>query len=156
MRRKRGWKSRLTRMVQVSWRERALLAEAALHLARARVLLALVPFPRLSPRLGTFVAAADPRAAPRTGSADQARIAREIGWAVTRAATHVPFRAVCLPQAIAAQAMLRRRGIGAGLHLGARKGTEKPLEAHAWLDAAGVEVTGYPENARHVEIGCYV
>jgi len=29
-------------------------------------------------------------------------------------------------------------------HIGAAKDTEKPRDAHAWLDAAGVQVTGYP------------
>jgi hypothetical protein len=45
-----------------------------------------------------------------TNDADVA-FARDIGWAVTRAAGHVPFGAVCLPQAIAAQRMLKRHGI---------------------------------------------
>jgi hypothetical protein len=40
-------------------------------------------------------------------------------------------------------------GIDSVLHFGARTGQDKigqdkPIDTHAWLDAAGVEVTGYP------------
>jgi len=45
---------------------------------------------------------------------------------------------------MAARIMLKRRGVGSVLHFGAAKGENKPFDAHAWLDAAGVEVTGYP------------
>ncbi len=43
------------------------------------------------------------------------------------------MRAVCLPKAIAAQAMLRRRGVGGHLCLGAGR-KEGELAAHAWLE----------------------
>ena len=52
--------------------------------------------------------------------------------------------------------MLKRRGVGSVLHFGAAKGEQKPLDAHAWLDAAGVEVTGYPVAAKFTEIACFV
>ena len=35
-------------------------------------------------------------------------------------------------------------------------GVDKPLDAHAWLDAAGVEVTGYPVPGKFAEIACFV
>jgi hypothetical protein len=75
---------------------------------------------------------------------------------VTRAARYVPFRAVCLPQAMAARLMLKRRGIASTMHFGAAKGEAKPLDAHAWLDAAGVEVTGFPVAEKFAEIACFV
>ncbi len=75
---------------------------------------------------------------------------------MTRSARYLPFKAVCLPQAMAAQAMLRRRGVTSVMHFGAARGEEKPLDAHAWLDAAGVEVTGYPVAERFAEIACFV
>lgn len=156
--RKRSWKSKATRLIQVDWRERGLLAEAVARLIVARVRIAGQPFRRIAKTLGTFVPPADPRiaAARAPGPADQARVARDVGWAVTRAARHVPFEAVCLPQAMAAHAMLRRRGIDSVMHLGARRSDEKPIDAHAWLDAAGVEVTGYPLSEGMTEIGAFV
>jgi len=57
---------------------------------------------------------------------------------------------------MAARIMLRRRGIASVMHFGAAKGKENPLDAHAWLDAAGVEVTGYPVAPGFAEIGCFV
>src|SRR5215475_5971221 len=84
---------------QIGWRRRGLIAEAATWLLIARLALLVVPFPRLARWLGAFVPPADPRvaevAAPTT--ADQAQLAKEISWAVTRGAAHVPFKAVCLP-----------------------------------------------------------
>jgi hypothetical protein len=146
------------RFGQVDNRRRALLAEAVACLLAARLALIVMPFPRLARRLGTFVPPTDPRAMPaKMATADeQAPLAQEIGWAVTRAARYVPFRAVCLPQAMAARVMLRRRGVPSVMHFGAAKGTAKPLDAHAWLDAAGVEVTGYPVGENFAEIACFV
>lgn len=149
---------RLRRFAQVGNRRRALLAEAVAWLLLTRLALLLVPFPRLAHRLGTFVPPSDARAAAarRSGAPSATSLAEEIGWAVTRAAHHVPFNAVCLPQAMTARIMLKRRGVGSVLHFGAAKGDQKPLDAHAWLDAAGVEVTGYPVAAKFTEIACFV
>ena len=148
----------LLRVRQVDNRRRALLPEAVVYLLAARLALIFVPFPRLARRLGTFVPPADARAAQAANRAtpDQAQLAEDIGWAVTRAARYVPFKAVCLPQAMAAQVMLKRRGVQSVMHFGAAKGTDKPLDAHAWLDAAGVEVTGYPVAENFAEIACFV
>src|ERR1700734_4129351 len=148
----------LLRFRQVDNRRRALLAEAVAYLLAARLALIFVPFPRLARRLGTFVPPAEARASQvRTEAApDQARLAEDIGWAVTRAARYVPFKAVCLPQAMAARVMLKRRGVNSVMHFGAAKGRDKPLDAHAWLDAAGVEVTGYPVAEGFAEIACFV
>ena len=68
----------------------------------------------------------------------------------------MPFRAVCLPQAMAARIMLSRRGIASVLHFGAAKGKEQPIDAHAWLDAAGVEVTGYPVATEIAESASFI
>ena len=120
--------------------------------------LVLVPFPRLARRLGTFVSPSDTRTlhAGLEGSPDHVRLASAIAWAVTRSARHVPFSAVCLPQAMTARLMLARRGVDSVLHFGAAKGRDKPLNTHAWLNAAGVEVTGYPVSPDFAEIACFV
>jgi hypothetical protein len=39
---------------------------------------------------------------------------------------------------------------------GAAKGTDKPLDAHAWLDAAGVEVTSCPVAENFAATACFV
>lgn len=148
----------LRRFSRIDNRRRLLAVEAVECLVAARLALVLVPFPRLADWLGTLVPPTDPRALRVASEASprDASIAREMGWAVTRAARHVPFRAVCLPQAMAAQFMLRRRGVMSVMRFGAGRGAEKSLEAHAWLDAAGVEVTGYPVAPHLTQIACFV
>jgi hypothetical protein len=150
--------ARLIRLGQLGKSRRALLFEAVGWLLLARLSLLLVSFPRLARRLGTVVTPADPRAqhAASVSSPEAASLAAEIGWAVTRAARHAPFKAVCLPQAMAARLMLRRRGVDSVLHFGAKIGDAKPIDAHAWLDAAGVKVTGYPVADAFTEIACFV
>jgi Transglutaminase-like superfamily len=146
--------NRFVRFAEIGNRRRAMLAEATVYLLAARLTLIFVPFRRLAPRLGTFVSPGDPRASREAaGTRGDAGLAADVSWAVTRAARYLPFQLVCLPQAIAAQTMLRRRGVRSIMHFGARGGT---LDAHAWLDAGGVEVTGFPVALGFVEIACFV
>lgn len=154
----RSIRRRLRRYAQIDSHHRSLLIEAGAWLLSARLALMFIPFPRLARFLGTFVPPTDARAlqASSTTSQDDVRLAAAVGWAVTRAARHIPFKAMCLPQAMAARIMLKRRGIGSVLHFGAKMGQEKPIYAHAWLNAAGVEVTGYPVENSFAEIACFV
>src|ERR1043166_6354575 len=99
----------LRRFTQVGHRRRALVAEAVTYLLLARLGLIVVPFPVLARRLGSFVPPSDPRALATRGKTAQAGIAEDVSWAVTRSARYVPFKAVCLPQAMAARVMLKRR-----------------------------------------------
>jgi hypothetical protein len=141
-------------------RQALLVAEAAASMLVARVSLAIHPFSKVAHGFGTFVSPSDPRVlAHAPGHAvepERAALVREIGWAVRSIAPFVPFKSVCLQQAMAAHAMLRRRGIASAMHYGAGRGETRPLEAHAWLDAGGVRVTGYPIAPHIHEIGCFV
>lgn len=130
-------------------------------LLATRLALLVVPFRKLASRFGAFVPPQDSRVQGTLGASStpgNVRVAREVSWAVTRAARHVPFKAACLPQAMTARIMLRRRGVASVMHFGAAKGTKpgKAFEAHAWLDAAGVEVTGYPVAQEFTEIASFV
>lgn len=139
-------------------RRQMLVAEAAASMLVARISLAIFPFKRIAKGFGVMVPPNDPRvvASAEGATAEQVRMARTVGWAVRSSAPYMPFRSVCLQQAMAAHAMLRRRGIASVMHFGAGKGEEKPIEAHAWLDAAGVKVTGYPVAPTLAELGCFV
>ncbi len=79
-----------------------------------------------------------------------------ICWAIGAVAPWLPFRTLCLQQAIAARAMLERRGIDSVLHLGVRDPTGTALEAHAWPDAGGLNVTGYPVNPALTKVARFV
>jgi hypothetical protein len=143
---------------QIDGQRRILLVEATACLLIARIALILVPFPHLARRFGTFVPPSDARviAMQSRTTPGETGLAEAIGWAVTRAARYVPFKAVCLPQAMAARFMLSCRGIKSVLHFGATRGTHKAADAHAWLNAVGVEVTGYPAADNFAEIACFV
>jgi hypothetical protein len=143
------------RFVNLPMARKHLVAEAVTRLALARLWLVFIPFNSLAVWFGTVAKPGEaPSAPPQT--AGEAEQARAIGWAVTRAARYVPFRAVCLPQAIAAKAMLERRGIASVMHFGVAKRTDEPLAAHAWLDSGGIEVTGYPVGGDFVEVARFL
>lgn len=65
-----------------------------------------------------------------------------IGGAVERVAAVLPWHPVCLPRAVAATSMLRRRGISCEAHLGVIE--TNPPRAHAWVTVGGVVVQGAP------------
>ena len=117
---------------RLSGRDRFLLFEAAFFLAVARAAVLTVPFRYIAPWL---------KRAPATQSGD-ADLPHAVRRAIATAAAHVPWNAVCLPQAIAAKAMLARRGCGSAFHLGATFDADGKLIAHAWLVAGGRIVTG--------------
>jgi hypothetical protein len=148
----------LRKFRQAGRRRRALFLEAVALLALVRLALICVPFTRLARRLGTFVPPADDRVGKARvhTSAAHALLAQDVGWAVARAARYAPFAAVCLPQAIAARSMLKRRGVSSAMHFGAANFGQGPFDSHAWLDAAGVKVTGYPEAEGFIAIACFV
>src|SRR5207302_4032333 len=94
----------LHRFIQIEGRQRSLLAEATVSLLVARLALIFVSFPRLAQRFGTLVSSTDSRILQTNAGTDteQIQFAKEVSWAVTRAARYLPFEALCLPQAMAA------------------------------------------------------
>jgi hypothetical protein len=116
----------------MSGAQRALVLEAALLLGLARLIVLMVPFRHIAPWLAR---------APETGRFDEA-LAERVREAVKTAARNAPWNAVCLPQAMAAKAMLARRGYGSSFHLGAKYDGQSKLIAHAWLEAGGAVVIG--------------
>lgn len=129
------------------------MAEACLRLALAEIGLKLFPLKRQG--LQDLVPAPDSPVLrrPAEGGPAERQAALDIGWAVTRIAAYFPRSAMCLAQALVARAMLRRRGIASILHVGVAHSQGAQFEAHAWLEAAGVEVTGYPVPPHLREIG---
>jgi hypothetical protein len=149
--------SRWRQLARLSGSQRALLFEAALRLTWARIELLVFPFRRIAARLGGVQPATGPDVdvvAAGRASTSHAAIVRDVAWAVPCAARHVPFEAACLPQALAAKHMLARRGVPSVLHFGlARAATaDASILAHAWVDADGIEVTGYPVASQFKEV----
>ena len=130
--------------------------EAVPLLLLARLLVKYVPMRRWRHRLST---AEEPGGPPPEGR----RLGRKVARVVRRVARHVPFRAVCLPQAMSAQWMLRRRGIPSRLFFGARRrlrpetahpedGLASGMDFHAWLTVGGACVLGGVERDTYVAL----
>jgi hypothetical protein len=121
--------------MKLSTRRRRHLIEAAVMLAVAGLAVRL-----LKPATVFAWAKRPPRRVRRF-------VSDEIGWvswAVEAAGATPWLRSLCLPKALAAQAMLRRRGIPSRVCLGvARKGDQ--LTAHAWTEAGDQVVVGGDE-----------
>jgi hypothetical protein len=67
---------------------------------------------------------------------------RRIRWAIIAAAGRVPWRALCFQQGLAAQLMLRRRGVPSVLYYGAAQGERTGLSGHVWVRDGDVDVVG--------------
>ncbi len=123
--------------------ERWLLLQALVLVAVFRAALLLVSFQRLrrlaERRAGN--AAPPPEALARTG------------WAIAVAADLVRG-STCLPQALAAQALLGWQGCASSLHIGVARGLGGRIEAHAWVESNGtIVVGGTPESlARYSQL----
>ena len=75
-----------------------------------------------------------------------------VSWAVESVGEKPWMNTLCLPRALAAHAMLRRRGIASRLCLGvAREGPE--LTAHAWLEIGKTRIVGDTEGSRFTRLG---
>lgn len=143
-------------MGSARWR---LMVEATCSLALASLALRIVPFRQIAGRLGKVLPPSEAAAllADAPPAPERRQVVDDVSWAVRTASARMPFRALCLEQAIAAKYMLRRRRITGALHLGVVPGGDGAgMTAHAWLDAAGAKVTGYPIAAHLTEVACFV
>lgn len=118
-------------------RDRRLVLDATLTLAAAAAAVALLPFRRVAKWSERSVA--DTSADPVL----RADTIRRVRWAILACASQVPWRALCLEQSLAAQSMLRRRGIATRLYLGAAPDQGAAgMTAHAWLKDGNVDIIG--------------
>lgn len=133
----------LRKLAGTSWRRRWLALEAGALLLAAKAMIHTLPFRRWKAAVGP-VGDADghePRDA-RSGG-DREVLARELAAIVRMAAATLPVELLCLPQALAARWMLRRRGLATRLHVGAKRdGDAAEVQLHAWLEYDGIVLTG--------------
>jgi Transglutaminase-like superfamily len=78
-----------------------------------------------------------------------------VAWAIEHSATLRGMDdALCLPRALAAHAMLRRRGIASRLCLGvARTGDE--IAAHAWIEVGERKIVGGDDAGRFTQLAAF-
>ncbi|MFM7377024.1 MAG: lasso peptide biosynthesis B2 protein [Erythrobacter sp.] len=119
----------------------ALGAEALVALARARLGLygtAPADVLRRNTQAAAHAARRSPAVTPEAAAQGRARIA----FVIPRVVHRLPWRADCLVQALAGQAMLRRRSIASTIEVGTAKHPDGRFEAHAWLVCDGEVVLG--------------
>lgn len=142
--------SRFAKLLRHDWAGRRLLLEALMWLCWAKLLLLLVPFRWVAPLLGK----SQKESLPTLTSSERDLVLR-VSWAVQSAASHVPLGFVCLPQAMAAKWMLRRRHLASTLYLGVARPDEVKFTAHAWLRAGDKILTGRAESRTHTAIATF-
>jgi hypothetical protein len=122
---------RFKRFRRLNASERSIAIEAAVGLLATRLGLRLIGFRRWERVLAVF---APPTNA--TAFAPGASERESVVW-ITRmeaaAARNVLFHPTCLEQSLVLWWLLRRRGVAAGLRIGARKDSDR-FEAHAWVE----------------------
>lgn len=119
--------------------DRVLVLEAAVLLVLLRVGLWNLSFATTRRVLNSY---SSPKQTPAGFRAHQT--VSRIAWAVSAVARRLPARTTCLVEALAGEAMLRRRGLAPTLRIGVREpgSGPTPLDAHAWVECAGSVVIG--------------
>lgn len=138
--------------VRAPMRRRLLALESLAELVRARIV-TLLPARIYTRDLGAVAHAAALPATP-----EQNDEAVRIGRIVDKVARYLPFRALCLQQAIAVRRMLRRRGVPVSVCLGISRNREDRAApalgraAHAWVEVGDRVVSGAGELERYAVV----
>jgi hypothetical protein len=117
--------------------DKLLFAKAYIFLGICRLAINTLPFRRIAKFLGQHMLET-----PEEVSDECLDESRRITWAVKKASRFTLWKSNCLPQAMTAQHLLRRKGIGSTLYLGALLDEAKAMKAHAWLRCGPRIVTG--------------
>jgi hypothetical protein len=132
------------RFTSLDHSDRRLVLEAASLIALIWTGLRVLRFPTLRQVLDRYVRSS------AAGNAFQSHATAigQVGWAVTRVADRFPVSVTCLVQALAADAILRRRGLASELYIGVRvsRNSAVQFEAHAWVESEGEVAIGGIES----------
>lgn len=77
-----------------------------------------------------------------------------VAWAIEHAGMQPGMNVLCLPRALAAHAMLRRRGIASRLCLGVARDRGQ-FAAHAWIEVGERKVVGGEEASGFTQIAAF-
>ncbi len=132
--------NRIKKFTALNRDERRLFFEAFVTLGIMRFALLALPFKRLVRSLTQY---REPVQAPFLTEKELC-LAQNIGRIINRAANHTPWESACLVQALTAQKMLQKRKIPGVFYLGVMpgKGSQKPMQAHAWTQVGTAVITG--------------
>jgi hypothetical protein len=138
---------RLRKFLSLAPLDQILLVEAGFWLGVARLAMLTLPFRWIKRGWGEpqALSAKKPRGTPT-------ELLERVSWAVATASPHLPWDCLCLAQAMAAKAMLKRRGIPSTLSLGLAKDGTAPPQGHAWLTCGDQVLTGWQGMERFTVI----
>jgi hypothetical protein len=139
----------LNRLRRLSIKRLGLIVEAAFLLLLARLAIKLIPFQHLIRYFNRHTKQFEVIGPER----DQLR--REVSWAIDRTAAFLPGKTVCFPRGIAAQAMLRSRGVGSLLYYGAATLPDIGLTSHVWVQDGVNGVVGHKESNDFIILARY-
>jgi len=122
-----------------------LVGECVIELLRARQAIKHRPFEETAKMLRQPLSAIQP-------PAEEERVVRQIRAALGAIRRRIPWQATCLVRAVAIHRVLARRSVASNLVLSVTPASGKTIDAHAWLEASGLVVTGQSEKARYVPI----
>jgi hypothetical protein len=137
--------SRVIKFFQLSLSEQKLLIKASFLLLTIQCALIFLPFKRQYRLLIHF------SKLPVTSHVPDPIYLQKVVSAITKASRHLLGPNTCLPQAVAAELLLKRRGFPVRLIIGVRKDEFGTFKAHAWVESEGVVVIG----GNHSEIEPY-
>ena len=148
----KSFKNTIAKWRRRSRTERVLLLEAFLLLGVARLGVLILPFRLLAKSLGNHMKEDQTSLLPA-----DLKLSRMVGGAVRSAANYTPWGSVCLPQAVAAKWMLKRRNIPGTVYLGVMKDKTKPekLAAHAWLRCGHIIITGAKGHRQYTVVSTF-
>lgn len=121
------------------------IVQCACALLRAEWMVRRRPFGDTARQLSQPISSAD---APEDGS----RVALDVRGALASICRRLPWKPTCLVKAVAAHTVLGRRHVSSSLVLSVASGESITVNAHAWLEAAGIIVTGRSEMEKYVPI----
>jgi hypothetical protein len=134
--------------------EQAWFIPAWLLLGASRFVILFISFRRLAPHLGTHMGAAP--WVPLLDARREAR-ARSIGRVIKMSVRYTPWESNCFPQAVTARVLLGLYDIPYCIFFGVtREPGSAEMQAHAWVAAGRVPVSGGGNFGRFTVVGCFV
>lgn len=139
---------KLKAFIALPFRDKLFFLDAVLLLSISKMVVLTLPFKKVAPYLGTVNGPID----ERLDSLQSAK-AERVKLFVQMAAGNVPFKSVCLDQAMAAMLLLRRFKIPSNLCLGVKPNDkERKLDAHAWVECGGQILVGGRRSLQYKKV----
>ncbi len=140
--------SKLQTFWDLPFRDKFFFLDAVLLLSISKLVVLTVPFKKVAPHLGKVNGEVNYEL-----DSIQLQKADRIKLFINMAAGNVPFRSVCLDQAMAGMLLLRRFRIPSNLCLGVKRNeAEKKLDAHAWIECGGRILIGGQRSLQYNKV----